>query len=85
MYPHSFILLAIIMHFPRKSELLKQWLWVATPLGDEILITEIYRSCIVSFQGYDFSIDLLLLELIDLDVILSMDWLSANYVLLDCH
>ncbi|XP_070025967.1 uncharacterized protein [Nicotiana sylvestris] len=45
----------------------------------------IYRSCIVTFYGYETEADLLLLDMTDFEIILGMDWLSPYHSILDCH
>uniref|UniRef100_A0A1U7YPT8 Uncharacterized protein LOC104246683 n=1 Tax=Nicotiana sylvestris TaxID=4096 RepID=A0A1U7YPT8_NICSY len=47
--------------------------------------TSIYRSCLVTFCGYETRADLLLLDIINFEVILGMDWLSLYHSILDCH
>ncbi|XP_070034328.1 uncharacterized protein [Nicotiana tomentosiformis] len=55
-------------------------IYVSTPLG-----VRIYQSCIVIFYGYETRSNLLLLNMTDFEVILSMDWLSLYHAILDCH
>ncbi|XP_070022639.1 uncharacterized protein [Nicotiana sylvestris] len=58
---------------------------VSTPVGDFVVVDLIYRSCMVTFCGFETRADLLLLDMIDLEVILGMDWLSPYHAVLDCH
>ena len=44
-----------------------------------------FPSCIVSINGVDTLANLLLLEMMDFDVILGMDWLSSCHATVDCH
>lgn len=37
------------------------------------------------FMGRDIVADLILLDMVDFDVILGMDWLSPYHVILDCY
>ena len=46
---------------------------------------QVLRSCLVTIQGYDTRADLIMLDMIDFDVILGMDWLSPYHVVLDCY
>ena len=39
----------------------------------------------MTIQGYDTRADLIMLDMIDFDVILGMDWLSPYHVVLDCY
>ncbi|XP_070023033.1 uncharacterized protein [Nicotiana sylvestris] len=59
--------------------------YVSTPVGDLLVIDRVYRSCVVSIGSYETSVDLLLLDMVDFDVILGMDWLSPYYAILDYH
>ncbi|XP_070020327.1 uncharacterized protein [Nicotiana sylvestris] len=59
--------------------------YVSTPVGDAIVVDRVYRSCVVVIEGLETSVDLLLLDMVDFDVILGMDWLSPYYAILDCH
>ncbi|XP_070022022.1 uncharacterized protein [Nicotiana sylvestris] len=58
---------------------------VSTPMGDSVIVNRIYRSCVVIFYGLETRSDLLLLDIINFEVILGMDWLSPYHVVLDCH
>ncbi|XP_070050234.1 uncharacterized protein [Nicotiana tomentosiformis] len=59
--------------------------YVSTPVGDYVVVDRIYRSCIVTFCGYETRADLLLLDMTDFEVILGMDWLSPYHAILDFH
>ncbi|XP_070005626.1 uncharacterized protein [Nicotiana sylvestris] len=58
---------------------------VSTPVGDSVVVDQIYRSCVVTFCGFETRADLLLLDMIDFEVILGMEWLSPYHTILDCH
>ncbi|XP_070002764.1 uncharacterized protein [Nicotiana sylvestris] len=57
---------------------------VSTPMGDSVVVDQIYRSCVVTFCDFRTRADLLLLDMIDFEIILGMDWLSPYHVVLDC-
>ncbi|XP_070042958.1 uncharacterized protein [Nicotiana tomentosiformis] len=59
--------------------------YVSTPLGDFVIVDRIYRSCIITFCCYETRADLLLLDMIDFEDILCMDWLSPYHAILDFH
>lgn len=59
--------------------------YVSTSVGDSIVVDRVHRSCIVVFGGLETCVDLLLLDMVDFDVILGMDWLSPYHAILDCH
>ncbi|XP_070017919.1 uncharacterized protein [Nicotiana sylvestris] len=58
---------------------------MSTPVGDAIIVDRIYRLCVVTIGSLETSVDLLLLDMVDFDVILGMDWLSPFHAILDCH
>ncbi|XP_070035656.1 uncharacterized protein [Nicotiana tomentosiformis] len=60
-------------------------LYVSMPVGNSVIVDRIYRSCIMTFCGYETRADLLLLDMNDFEVILGMDWLSLYHVVLDFH
>ncbi|XP_070034688.1 uncharacterized protein [Nicotiana tomentosiformis] len=60
-------------------------IYVSTPVGDMIVVDRVSRSCIISIGGYETKVDLLLLNMVDFDVILGMNWLSQYHSILDCH
>ncbi|XP_070002026.1 uncharacterized protein [Nicotiana sylvestris] len=58
---------------------------VYTLVGDYIVVDHVYRSCVIILWGLEPSVDLLLLDMVEFDVILGMDWLSPYHAILDCH
>ncbi|XP_070036465.1 uncharacterized protein [Nicotiana tomentosiformis] len=53
--------------------------------GDFIVMDCVYRSCLVIIGGFETRVDLLLLNMVEFDVILDMDWLLPYQLILDCH
>ncbi|XP_070058145.1 uncharacterized protein [Nicotiana tomentosiformis] len=68
---------------PRDS--LSAPIYVSTPVWDAIVADRVYRSCVVVIGGLETSVDLLLLDMVDFDVILGMDWVSPYHAILLCH
>ncbi|XP_070015952.1 uncharacterized protein [Nicotiana sylvestris] len=58
---------------------------VSTPVGDSIMVDRVQRSCTVVIGGLETRVDLFLLDMVDFDVILGMDWLSPYHAVVDCH
>ena len=58
---------------------------VFTPLSDELETDVFFPSCPVLVEGRELLADLVLLDVIDFDVILGMDWLVKHYASLDCR
>ncbi|XP_070015007.1 uncharacterized protein [Nicotiana sylvestris] len=68
-----------------RSELLPKLVEVSTPVGDSIVANHVYRGCTVLINDRSTSIDLVELVMLDLDVIMGMDWLAACYANIDCR
>ncbi|XP_070046593.1 uncharacterized protein [Nicotiana tomentosiformis] len=78
-YVSSYFASYLIM--PRDS--LNAPVYMSTLVGDSIVVYHV--SCVVSIGSLETSVDLLLLDMIDFDVILGMDWLSPYHAILGCH
>ncbi|XP_070020198.1 uncharacterized protein [Nicotiana sylvestris] len=83
MYSYVSYLFAHFLDIPRES--LVTPVNVSTPMGDSLVVDRIYQSCVVTFCGYETRADLLLLDMINFEVILGMDWLSPYHAILYCH
>ncbi|XP_070025710.1 uncharacterized protein [Nicotiana sylvestris] len=68
---------------PRDS--LSASVYVSTPVEDAIVVNRVYHSCVFTIGSLETSVDLLLLDMVDFDVILGMDWVSPYHAILDCH
>ena len=71
--------------FGKQPVMLDQPFWVSTPMGEPLPVQLMFPSCIVSVNGVDTLADLMLLEMVDFDVILGMDWLSSCHAMVDCY
>ena len=60
-------------------------LFVMTLLSDELETDIFFPSCPVLVEGRELLADLVLLDVLDFDVILGMDWLAQHYASLDCR
>ena len=58
---------------------------VATSLTDSLNSDVNLSSCPVSIEGRELLADLVLLDVVDFDVILGMDWLSQHFATVDCR
>ena len=57
---------------------------VSLPSGDMITTDQILRSCLISIDGRELYVDLVVLDMSDYEVILGMDWLSKYHATIDC-
>lgn len=81
---HSFISLKFSMKLPIQPEPLGFELLVSQPMSRGTICTTVHRYCDLRFGDVCFSVDLIALEMSHFDVILDMDWLSANHVSINC-
>ncbi|KAA0048696.1 reverse transcriptase [Cucumis melo var. makuwa] len=57
---------------------------VSTPSGENMLLKEKVKACRIEIAGHVIEVTLLVLDMLDFDVILGMDWLAANHASIDC-
>ncbi|KAA0038847.1 putative polyprotein [Cucumis melo var. makuwa] len=65
-------------------EPLNHVLSVSTPSRESMLSKEKVKACQIEITGHVIEVILLVLDMHDFDVILSMDWLAANHASIDC-
>ena len=58
---------------------------VSTPASGLVRTSSLCTRCLVEVEGYRYKVNLIYLPLQQLEVILGMDWLSANHILIDCQ
>ena len=57
---------------------------VSSPLGITARIGTICRGCELEISGTLLTVDLRIIDLLEFDVILGMDWLTAYRVVINC-
>ncbi|XP_061361820.1 uncharacterized protein LOC133305579 [Gastrolobium bilobum] len=60
-------------------------LQISTPTGGSCTASEICRGCILQFEGSTYTVNLVVLPVLSLEVIIGMDWLAENRITLDCQ
>ena len=66
-------------------ETLEKPLYVNSPLGTRVsTVDKICRDCELEISGILLTVDLQVKDISDFDFILSMDWLTAHWVVIDC-
>ena len=73
------------IQFIVSQETLSELFSVATPVIDPVIVRWVYKNCPVIVSQKVTLADLLELEMIDLNVILGMDWLHSCYAFVDCR
>ena len=58
---------------------------MAMPVGDFVLVKHVYKSYVVIIANKETLANLIVLEPLELDIILRMDWLVAYHATIDCH
>ncbi|KAA0042118.1 pol protein [Cucumis melo var. makuwa] len=81
---HSFISSAFVLHARLEVEPLHHVLSISTPSGECMLSKEKVKACQIEITGHVIEVTLLVLDMLDFDVILGMDWLAANHASIDC-
>ena len=66
-------------------ETLEEPLYVSSPLGIRARIGMICRGCELKISGTLLTVDLRIMDMLEFDVILRMDWLTAYRVVIDCE
>ena len=57
---------------------------VATSMGDSVVASNMLKKCLVMIGYQEMSVDLVLLDLQDHDMILGKDWLASYHAFVDC-
>ncbi|XP_070026057.1 uncharacterized protein [Nicotiana sylvestris] len=84
-YTHSYVSSYFSLRLSRQPELLNDPFLVATPVGESLLAKYVYRACQIWVEGIDTLTDLIILDMIDFDMLMGMDWLFTCYAIVDCH
>ncbi|VFR01065.1 unnamed protein product, partial [Cuscuta campestris] len=72
----------VMPNIPREN--LDNPVLVSNPLGHSLRLTHVYNDCPLVVQGKIFPASLIELPHREFDVILGMDWLTANQAVVDC-
>ena len=81
---HSFVSPSFALCLDMRFDVLNSPLTVLTPVGEVYLINRFLSRCEVCIEDEILLVDLVELEILEFDVILGMDWLSAHHAVLDC-
>ena len=81
---HSFIAAFCVNVLGLKVGSLGKPLHVSSPLGIKVRVDQICRDYELEISGILLTVDLRVMDISEFDVILSMDWLTAHRVVIDC-
>ena len=82
---YSFIAASVGIELGLEVETLEEPLYVSSPLGSRVRIRMICRGCELEISGTLLTVDLRIMDILEFDVILGMDWLTAYRVVIDCE
>ena len=81
---HSFIVALCVKELGLEVETLEKPLHVSSPLGTKVRIDQICQDYELEISGILLTVDLRIMDILEFDVILDMDWLTAHRVIIDC-
>ncbi|XP_074347376.1 uncharacterized protein LOC141686223 [Apium graveolens] len=82
---HSVVSLSFIRHLGVAPLLLYPHMSIANPMGNSVIISDIYPECPIVVGDRNCKVNLLPMEMHDFDIILGMDLLSKNRATIDCQ
>ena len=82
---HSFIAASVVIELGLEVEALEEPLYVSSPLGIRARIGMICGGCELEISGILLTVDLRVMDMLEFDVILGMDWMTAYRVIIDCE
>ena len=82
---HSFIVASVMIELGLEVEALEEPLYVSYPLWIRARIGMICRGYELEISGTLLTVDLRIMDMLEFDVILGMDWLTAYRVVIDCE
>ena len=80
---HSFIAALVVIELGLEVEALEEPLYVSSHIGIRASIGMICHSCELEISGILLTVDLRVMDMLEFDVILGMDWLTAYKVIID--
>ena len=75
---HSFIVASCVKDFGLEIETLEELLHVSSLLGIRVSVDQICRDCELEILGILLTVDLRVMDMLEFDVILGMDWLTVH-------
>ena len=81
---HSFVAASSVDVLSLEVKTLDEPLYVSSPLGTRVRINQICRDCELEISKILITMDLRVRYISDFDVILSVDWLMAHRIVINC-
>ena len=80
---HSFIAASCVRELSLEVETLEKLLYVSFPLGTRVSVDLICRGCELEISRILLTMDLRVMDMLEFDVILGIDWLTTHRVVFD--
>ncbi|XP_062103719.1 uncharacterized protein LOC133814821 [Humulus lupulus] len=81
---HSFIVASYVDKIDRKPEPMANICGVSLPSGEDMMVRSWVKVVLVWVAGQELTVDLLVLDLHEYDVIFGMDWLTKYVAMINC-
>ena len=81
---HSIIAASCVKDLGLEVETLEKPLYVNSPLGTRVNVDQICWDCELEISKILLTVDLRVMDMLEFDVILGMDWLTTHLVVIDC-
>ena len=82
---HSFIATSCVRELGLEVETLEKPLYVSSPLGTRVRVDQICRGYELEISRILLTVNLRVIDMLEFDVILGMDWLTTYRVVIDCE
>ncbi|XP_074559160.1 uncharacterized protein LOC141815105 [Curcuma longa] len=82
---HSFMSRIFLRKIGRISMVRPSSLAVSLPSGEVLTTNQQIRGCPLDFDGHLLTVDLQVLDMMEFDIILGMDWLATYHATVDCR
>ncbi|VVA36048.1 PREDICTED: reverse mRNAase, partial [Prunus dulcis] len=81
---HSFVARNFIPYISNRPIPITGRFSISLPTGEVLFADRVFRNCFVQVDDAWLEADLIPLDLVDLDIILGMDWLEKHHASVDC-
>lgn len=72
-YTFSYVFMYYVSWLGITPEPLSFFIRVSIPLRDSLVVDHVCKGCVITLQGFDTWVDLILLDMLDFDLILGID------------
>ena len=84
-YTYSYVSGRFDSDFDILCDILDNPIRVSTLDDESIIVTRVYRVCLILFMGFQTWDYLVVLDMEDFDIILCVTWLYLHYVVINCN